>query len=661
MPVLNDQVRKYCIANDREKINLSNHMSHIIKCNGKEFLCERLKSIKQFYIKRLSDPLGFVPTCSFIKKDKQGYPSGPFSFLRKLFDSGKYRQLLNNLQMYTALIGGRHPTEKQLAKFFNSVLARDVPPKAVMERFLPPFTKAEIIGSCNFNGPIEVDDSPIPFEDRKWSPTKRAFNPITYKSDYEGSLDQLKYLSSTVISKMIGIGKTVSLVNKNIPPYIYKCTRMAYDFWNQEDRISFVGTVSFIQEPGYKLRAVANPGRVFQVLLQPLGDALFRHLKTYEEDCTFDQNKGINRVQSWIDEGRTVNSVDLSDATNHFPLQYIRLVLTRLMKSDSHYHLDMWTKISQSAWLLPPNKDGLRKPIRWLKGQPLGIYPSFAAFAIAHHELLRSLCRELSLKPLDSYVLLGDDVCICDSRLAQMYRWALTLLNVPVSEPKTFCSETFAEFAGAIILQNQHLNPGKWRIVDDDNFLDYLRKTGPSGIPLLQPKQRFAAEIVTALPEPVGFGWNPKGISIERRISSYLDLYYTLNLSVCLDKGTNFSTALAWMMKNHGLVYSTDITLSNKESRISRLLSILTRIYNENACKSRANSLPRPGKVIELLTRGILNEESLSVWLVDSGYADLIYKNEIDGKWLDSLTPPGMRGFLLRWWLKEIKKRSSSN
>jgi hypothetical protein len=45
-----------------------------------------------------------------------------------------------------------------------------------------------------------------------------------------------------------------------------------------------IGKIGFIQEPGYKLRAVANPNRVYQLSLEPMAEQLQRVL---HEHCSW--------------------------------------------------------------------------------------------------------------------------------------------------------------------------------------------------------------------------------------------------------------------------------------------------------------------------------------------------------------------------------------
>jgi hypothetical protein len=62
----------------------------------------------------------------------------------------------------------------------------------------------------------------------------------------------------------------------------------------------------------------------------------------------------------------------------------------------------------------------------------------------------------------------------------------------------------------------------KWRELSDRNFLEYARFFGPQFIGALRPRQRRVAEVLAPIPEwKGGLGWNPKGLSVEERMSRY--------------------------------------------------------------------------------------------------------------------------------------------
>jgi hypothetical protein len=91
-----------------------------------------------------------------------------------------------------------------------------------------------------------------------------------------------------------------------------------------------VGNLFGSQEPGMKLRAFASPVLPLQAALEGLKSKMMDVIKRLPWDCCFDQEKGVARVQGWIQAGRKVFSVDLTDATNNAPLVMQEDLLLRL-------------------------------------------------------------------------------------------------------------------------------------------------------------------------------------------------------------------------------------------------------------------------------------------------------------------------------------------
>jgi hypothetical protein len=272
-----------------------------------------------------------------------------------------------------------------------------------------------------------------------------------------------------------------------------------------------VGRIGLIQEPGYKLRAVANPGRVFQKVLEPLGNTLYRMLKVLPWDCTFDQGKALPALQERLAQGGVVHSIDLSGATDYFPLSVQLHLLRKIFPAK---WVDLFSEISQGTWEMP----GFDQ-VSWKRGQPLGLYPSFGAFALTHGCLLLGLLN----KEFDSeFFVLGDDVVILDEELAHRYHALMSMLGCPISESKTIQSRTLCEFGGKIITSKEVIPQFKWRLVSDESFIDICRNLGRRSVKLLRTRQRKVIDQISDLPTCLGgFGWNPQGESLEIRLNRH--------------------------------------------------------------------------------------------------------------------------------------------
>jgi hypothetical protein len=113
-----------------------------------------------------------------------------------------------------------------------------------------------------------------------------------------------------------------------------------------------VGRISVVQEPGFKARFLANPRRVFQVSLKPFGKQLLGLLTKLPWDCTHNQAAGPVWAQAQLVAGKTVYSVDLSDATNNFPLDLQIRVLRWLNKLDTE-DIRLFECLAKGWWFVP--------------------------------------------------------------------------------------------------------------------------------------------------------------------------------------------------------------------------------------------------------------------------------------------------------------------
>jgi hypothetical protein len=289
----------------------------------------------------------------------------------------------------------------------------------------------------------------------------------------------------------------------------------------QEDkRIDSVGSIGLIQEPGLKLRAVANPNRIYQLALEPLGDVLFTLLRVLPWDCTHEQEKAMPHVQQALSLGRVVHCVDLTDATGFFPLALQSVVLRELVKDDDRDFVGLFEYLSRAKWRM--RVGGSNTLISWKQGQPLGLYPSFASFALTHGLLLLYLNGGVHN---NAFFVLGDDVVILDDRLFIRYVSALKDLGCPTSQAKSMNSRTVAEFAGKIITSKRVFPQPKWREMSDNNFLDVVKLLGGRALRLCRPMQRRVALAMWEVPDICGgLGFNPRGKPLASRYYDWLKL-----------------------------------------------------------------------------------------------------------------------------------------
>jgi hypothetical protein len=230
-------------------------------------------------------------------------------------------------------------------------------------------------------------------------------------------------------------------------------------------------------------------------------------LKQLPFDCTFDQTKAIPVLQDALLHGKTIYSIDLSGATDYFPLALQKHLLHKMFPD---IEVSLFCDLSQASWYMPKFGE-----ISWKKGQPLGLYPSFGAFALTHGCLLLGLLN----KDWDNqFFILGDDVVILDDQLATDYFQALELLGCPVSIPKSLSSNSLCEFGGKLITSHTVISQYKWRGISDESFIDIAKILGPKSLSLFKPRQVKVLQRISSIPDFLGgLGWNSEGLPLEKR------------------------------------------------------------------------------------------------------------------------------------------------
>jgi len=487
--------------------------------NGDEWTVDHVKRMKVFFIHIFAGSPIQVDGIPFFH-NLTGYMKG---FVHWGLQKKNFVKLIQLLQIYSIHFSPS-VTPKQEKKFLDGVNAPNVQiPESIINGLS--------FGVKDFlRRPVVLED-PKPFGMYIPSGNKRSPHPSGKMSDESSSvLPQLAYLCSTRLGWDL-ISHFPNIFNPALAGIDIRDPRDAdvTDFPNS------VGTIGFIQEPGFKLRAVANPGRIFQHVLRPLGDFLFNFLRKLPWDCTHDQSRPFRIISEVLDKSGYCASVDLSSATDYFPLDLQLEVLKHL--SFRKDYIDLFRILSRSDWIY--NRE---KFIRWNKGQPLGLFPSFPLFALTHGLLLYHLndyCHN------DKFFILGDDVVILDSLLYQKYISTLSILDCPISELKSIFSNKLAEFGGKLITSHVTISQLKWRTPSDNSFLDIVRNIGPRAIRLLRHRQRRMAKLMFEIPDFFGgLGFNPKGIPLEDRVARYYELF---------DKKPNISYLMSYdrIIQNH--------------------------------------------------------------------------------------------------------------
>jgi hypothetical protein len=479
-----------------------------VTCSGEEWTVKRIKSIKQLIIHERAGIPYTVPLARNRHSEYKGVIGYLVRWARKS-DTNFYK-VVNALMAYTHWTSCR-VTSSQRKKFLEAVKAT---PGVVPEGIKALFKRAtmQVIQSRT------VETMPSPLLHWRGSSSKRA--PTLYGSKVQS--EQL--LLELYLTRNEETWQHIQSLWKPIYQYVFR----GVDIHRLVDEIHtdcidnapmVAGEVHFLQEPGYKLRSIASPYRLFQVASEPLKKDLKVIVSKLPWDCTHDQGRAFGPIQEAIKNKRMIHSVDLSNATDYFPLEVQMVVLQTIYGKQSPY-LKLFEDVSTSNY---KSEIGM---IRWNKGQPLGFGPSFFLFTLSHGILLYGLN---GYKWDHDFYVVGDDVIILNDTLYRQYINTLAHLGCPYSPDKSISSNRLAEFAGKLILSDLVIPQLKWRQVSDDNFIDLARLVGPRIRTLLSKRQKAIIDVFAHIPDfihPYGLNWSYPGSNLEKMVRAGMELSF---------------------------------------------------------------------------------------------------------------------------------------
>jgi len=472
-----------------------------VRDSGPEWTVSRLKSFKLDLIRRKAGLQSEIP---WIRKNSEGLPYGVFGSVMRwcmsALSAGKSRKRFNSaLQALniSSLFTNETVTEVQFQKFMDGVNCEE--PDGLSVEFISqyqhhvmrtiPHTQVQRGGNSllEYRGSTE-----------KWSPLFHSNKRVRQSDDI---LAEMRYAEGK--ENYLFAWEHLELYAPVVAGIKGPLVRLR----DNPDKHLYGGEVHFLQEPGLKLRAIASPYRIHQLALKPLGDAIYRVVEKLEWDCTFDQSKAIPWIQRSLSAGKTVHSIDLTGATDYFPLGIQLETLIGIFGELPD--IKLLKEISQLRW------KSEKGDIIWKRGQPLGLYPSFGMFTLTHGLLLSFLLgREYN----NEFFVVGDDVVILDDTLYTKYIALLQSMKCPWSPSKSLSSKFLAEFTGKVILPEQVIPIYKWRKMSNDNFLDICKNLGPQSSVLLTKAQKRVFDIVKHLVEPIGLNMSFPGSNLTKMI-----------------------------------------------------------------------------------------------------------------------------------------------
>lgn len=213
-----------------------------------------------------------------------------------------------------------------------------------------------------------------------------------------------------------------------------------------------------IPDKAGKTRIVYEANWWFQDLLKPVHEDLMHLLTRFPSDATYAQLDLSNQVGVWTKEGKGVYSFDLSSATDRWPISHQKIVMERLYGEEI---ANWWAGVLS----IPAVVRGEKEKISYAVGQPMGAYSSWASFAVSHHLLVLYCAYKVGKPNFTDYVILGDDVSICDRDVAKEYLDIITsVMGIEVSKSKTYSPDmgypnSIAEFAKRLFYMGEEITP----------------------------------------------------------------------------------------------------------------------------------------------------------------------------------------------------------
>jgi len=231
-------------------------------------------------------------------------------------------------------------------------------------------------------------------------------------------------------------------------------------------KVRGLGRLGFKEEAAGKLRVFAMVDPFTQWLLKPLHDALFEILDLIPQDGTTDQLRPVHALMERYPKG-PFYSYDLSAATDRLPLLVQKIVFGSFLTAkgaDAWATLLVGRKYSYS-WEHPTTHERFAGSVTYETGQPMGALSSWASLAITHHCIVQWAAFNVgaikSGEWFDAYAVLGDDIIIAHTEVAQEYLRLMDLLGVDIGLAKSLISPKgfTLEFAKRTFFKGHDVSP----------------------------------------------------------------------------------------------------------------------------------------------------------------------------------------------------------
>lgn len=470
--------------------------------SGPKWTVVRLKSLKTDFLRLKSNQTPLT----WVAKNRKGEWKGVWGSLVRFSAQGlkQFEIVINCLMCYSSFVPSE-PTEEHVEKMRKSVGATEgFIPKDIYSS-LRNHAQA-VLGALKLgpNRPLVTFSGRVATKSPIWKGRSVPQHSHLYKeldwfreeehSDF--AFRHFRCYSGVTEGLDIHLLRSFGVSFANSEAYQAKCSEWdwKHSILPKFQPVAAGNLAPLTKDGGWKVRWIANPYRIHQLALYPLGSALFKALSGLPWDCTFQQDKAFPALQEHLRKGREVYSVDLSSATDYFPLS-LQLDTLRALFPKGIHQVELFGELSRCIWNAGPYGE-----VCWSKGQPMGLFPSFASFALTHGLLLDMLSGGV---PGQFYVL-GDDVVITHKPLYERYLEVLDILGCPYDPHKSFISSDLCEFAGKIVTPEKVVSSFKWRDPNSKNFLDLMRTFGQRFEPMLGRREKRVYHAICSFLPPVG-------------------------------------------------------------------------------------------------------------------------------------------------------------
>jgi hypothetical protein len=216
-----------------------------------------------------------------------------------------------------------------------------------------------------------------------------------------------------------------------------------------------LGKLGLKQESAGKMRVFAMVDPITQWVLKPIHDFIFHDiLDKIPMDGTFNQTKPLEFSKNW----KSLYSLDLSSATDRLPVSLQAEILNKLYDGIGKYWI---AALTGREFCLP----GSTKAFKYAVGQPMGAYSSWAMLALTHHFIVQVAAWISCTVPrgtmYKNYAVLGDDIVIGDSSVANTYLDIISKIGVKCGLHKSLLSPrgSALEFAKRTWVNNNDVSP----------------------------------------------------------------------------------------------------------------------------------------------------------------------------------------------------------